>query len=193
MDKECVMNFIKIATQDRAVIESDNRIKEMMDNYEVDKPDKGKEGFCRFYKEKTQKRAELVWVNLGNFGFEGNLKPKGLGDGEDESEVQSKAVLPRHKLSFDQEKFDTLFELLDQHKYDDLWALLNLLRTNPRMFFSVLYKRDLQSSLQSKSLYRVLYALQIVEHLIGNYQSKHPEILRKYLEVTQTDQKVGNV
>ena len=62
-------------------------------------------------------KSDVVWTNLNAHNYGPDLKPINfIYSNDDPSEVKDKSVLPRFKLSTNQETFELMFKLIDKLK-----------------------------------------------------------------------------
>lgn len=95
-----------------------------------------KEQFIKFYREKSKEKPDVVRANLRAHHIGNDLKSTQSQSGSfDPKETRDAAALPRHKLAFEEDQFERLFNLLEHHSLDDLWQLLTLIQVNPKIYF----------------------------------------------------------
>lgn len=116
MTPETCVEFIKSSIKDVSVTIYDSRITSLFDTYDSNHDGKlTKEEFLHFYKDKSLERPELVWSNLDAHHISNNLKPNSAFQytDNDPNEIKDPSVLPRYKLSTNQNMFDLLFSLIE--------------------------------------------------------------------------------
>lgn len=142
------------------------------------------DGFCRFYQEACRSREECVWSDLRRHGFRDDLRKEEDVLEELLSQQQHETELPRYILSANDKYFNLLFHSLNQALPADVatevWQLIQRLPTNP-VLEADLHALDTSAPgfdwdrlLDSKSLYKLLYSLQILESL-SDTQRDDPE------------------
>ena len=132
------------------------------------------EGFVEFYREASVDRPEAVWADLKVHGWRRDLKKESEVAQEEKKGKDDEKTLPRYLLASNAEYLQILFDVLGSTEATNeieasVWQLLQRLPTNPALFASLHQlesdKPDWNSLLNPTSLYRLLYALQILESL----------------------------
>jgi len=139
-----------------------------------------REQFLRFYQTKCIEKPDIVRSNFRAHQIGADLKPLMTHpSANDPKENKDLSSLPRHTLAFDQEVFEGIFELLEQHQMEDIFVLLHSIRVNPATFFQILTLKDRESLAahlaDDKSMYRKFYSLKIIAHLFHEHLSTQQE------------------
>jgi hypothetical protein len=135
-------------------------------------------GFLEFYFSALTDRANLVWNDLTAHGYRYDLTKEPPYD-EATAEAASTSVaqhaMPRYLLSANAEYFNLLFQSLTLEGKgiaDTIWALLMRLPTNPVLHNALISldgvrqdKSSWNTLLDSSNMFKLLYALQIIESL----------------------------
>ena len=118
------------------------------------------------------KKSEVVWSNLYMHHYRNDLKKA------DEVEIEKidSTKLPRYIITTNQEYFKLLFSLLDfgGKIAIEAWKLLNRLPTSPDVFRNLVELKGVRNSqsrdwnliIDSKSNYKLLYALYAIEYFM---------------------------
>ena len=116
MTPETCVEFIRHSTKDQTVAVTDPRVVRLFNEYDKDIDGKlTKEEFLEFYRDRSLQKPDLVWNNLEQHGYGNDLKVKqNQYVQEDPNEIKDASVLPRYRLSSDQQIFNDLFKLFDK-------------------------------------------------------------------------------
>jgi ubiquitin C-terminal hydrolase len=147
-------------------------------DYENDSLDT--EGFFQFYTAPSRARPEAVWSDLSMHGYREDLRHESEWIADEKNAAAQGMSLPRAILSSTDEYFAVLFEALNienESIASSLWSLLQRLPTNPAMRHDLVSLElvtstpnpDWNSLLDSRSAYKLLYSLQIIESLTDSH------------------------
>ncbi len=144
-------------------------------------------GFLEFYRDSVKdKKEDTVWGNLYQHGYRNDLKKL--------NEVESVAVdittLPRYILSKNPKSFALFFKILDLGEFaaEQTWNLITRLSTNEEIYQNILGMKaetlpnnnlDWSKLIETKSVYRLLYCLQIIESLLENEEKRSEDQEKK--------------
>ena len=174
MGREDCAKFVKNVTNARDdITPDDHRVNFMFSNYDI--KNEGfipRDGFVLFYVESTKKpdKKLTVWENLRNMGYRNDLKRL---DEPYEFHNVDKTILPRFKLSHNENFFNTIFYLQDLNETiaKEAFSFLCKITTNPTIYKNILDGTDnWKSLLDAKNIYKLIYSLQIIESFLEDIE-----------------------
>jgi hypothetical protein len=129
----------------------------------------------KFYTNCCLEKEDVVRSNLYQHGYRYDLKKQAFDyfDEHVQQTRQSKYEMPRFKIANNQTYFNLVFSLLEisGEVASQTWTLIRAMATSPKLYRRVLELNksvdfDWKEIFDSSSIYRMLYALQIVESLL---------------------------
>jgi len=180
MTREDCARFVKAVTGSRDDISIDDpRIKGLFDTYDTNRDGLlEKEDFVGFYRECALRpdKKRVVWENMKTMGIRNDLKRL---DEPYELYNSEKTLLPRYNLAHNEELFQTIFSLqdLDENIAKEASNFLYLITTNPNIYRQILFgiveteTVEWENQLDSKNIYKLIYALQIIESFLEDIES----------------------
>ncbi len=102
-------------------------------------------------------------------------------------------MLLRHKLAFDEDKFQAILKLLDMSENEDINSMIQMLRTNPTIYkHALMLSPEFQNIFldQKGSTYRVLYSIKIIEHLLEQWRTAAQSYVVLYYNEEQSQSSV---
>jgi ubiquitin carboxyl-terminal hydrolase 34 len=173
MMREDCARFVKSVTSSHGEIGPDDyRVNSLFNAY--DPHNQGyiaRENFLSFYYDavlRPDKKA-VVWENLRNMGVRNDLK---RFDEPYEVYNTDKTSLPRFKLAYNEDFFNTIFNLqdLDDNIAKEAFEFLNIITTNPNIYKQILSTESFDSLLNADNIYKLIYCLQIIESFIEDIE-----------------------
>lgn len=205
--------FIHSCTNDNCKGD-DRRVKEVFEKWDHDKDGfLVLDNFLDFYQLACNERPSVVWYNLQAHHYRNDLKRH--ADVEDE--VVDVKALPTYLFSQQQKNYQLLFELLDYggNLAVEAWKMINRLPTSKEIMDKISRLEGISNEkndnfweelLHSKSNYRLLYNLSIIEYLMeedeeeevrspekpakeGDTEAKKLESEMQQLEISEEEKK----
>ena len=97
--------------------------------------------------------------------------------------------LPRYAISANEAQFEMLFalegQLGDSRAQDAVWSLIGQLKTNPKLYLSLLKNENLAGRLGRPAevpTFKLLYYLQIIHSFLSSYGAKKAGAISLYFE-----------
>jgi len=174
MTREDCARFVKAVTNARDdIAPDDHRVNFLFNQYDIE--NSGfcpRDGFVSFYVDCSRKPEKklTVWENLKNMGYRNDLKRL---DEPYEFHNIDKIVLPRYKLSHNENFFNTIFYLQDLNESiaKEAFGFLCKITTNPTIYRNILDGRDnWEMLLDAKNIYKLIYSLQIIESFLEDIE-----------------------
>lgn len=177
MDRQSIGTFITSVTGSNNTIPLDDyRINNFLREYDIgNKGNLSKDEFIRFYTSIVNNHDKLsnIWDNLNNMGVRNDLKY--FSDPIDNEKITNVKVSVRSTLTKSQEFFKIIFELLDKEEAiaREAYSFLSVIGTNLELHKKLILiydneKASWEELINSKSIFRSLYILEIIQSLIQN-------------------------
>lgn len=177
MDRQSIGTFITSVTGSNNTIPLDDyRINNFLREYDIgNKGHLSKDEFIRFYTSIVNNHDKLsnIWDNLNNMGVRNDLKY--FSDPIDNEKITNVKVSVRSTLTKSQEFFKIIFELLDKEEAiaREAYSFLSVIGTNLELHKKLILiydneKASWEELINSKSIFRSLYILEIIQSLIQN-------------------------
>jgi hypothetical protein len=182
-----IAKFAQIVLDQNSIAPDDNRVKEMIEKWDLDKDGLlSEEEFWNFYENATIHKPNVVWQNL-----------KSLNYGNDlcflcEEEYFSEDDLARFYIMTNEEFLNTIFGFLDRS--DNLgkiaWDFLSRIPPIPKVIRKITKLEGLDADklnnwdevIENTSVYKTMYYMYILEYLLEQKSTEDNDLLADHIE-----------
>ena len=202
MDVPCCTRFVSRTTKIPGILPTDFRVLKLFENHskKVGRNYVLLSEFIGFYQDQSKLKPDAVRQNLANMGIQNDFKVVvDASDATIDTDPRlctNENILPRSKLSSNDELFNQLLELAQQSQGDEndgVWQLIMSISTNKALLRQVLHLEQLdelltidqeegasagdstkeQSTDADLNVYKILYVLQVLQSLINEYRQQN--------------------